>query len=33
MSVDQKSVSAENDRAASGLAGNPYILLAFASLF
>jgi len=33
MSVDQESGRIENDRAASGLAGNPYLLLAMASLF
>ena len=33
MGVDQKSVSAESDRAVRGLAGNPYLLLALASLF
>jgi drug/metabolite transporter (DMT)-like permease len=33
MSVDQKSAGEENGRAAGGLAGNPYILLALASLF
>jgi len=33
MSVEQESVSGEGDRAANGLAGNPYLLLALASLF
>jgi drug/metabolite transporter (DMT)-like permease len=33
MSVDRESARAEDGRAASGLAGNPYLLLAMASLF
>jgi drug/metabolite transporter (DMT)-like permease len=33
MSVDQESDSAENNHTASGLFGNPYLLLAMASLF
>lgn len=33
MSVDQESARAGGSRAASGLAGNPYLLLAMASLF